>query len=70
MRRALLAAIVTAAALPALATADSPPLATISAGPPDPSSSATASFMFSANENERSSPARSIRNRFAAASRR
>jgi hypothetical protein len=52
MRRALLAAILIAAALPALATADSPPLATISAGPPDPSSSSTASFMFSANEND------------------
>jgi hypothetical protein len=52
MKRALLAAILIAAALPALATADSPPLATISAGPPDPSSSSTASFMFSANEND------------------
>jgi hypothetical protein len=52
MRRALLAAILIAAALPALAAADSPPVATISAGPPDPSSSSTASFMFSADENE------------------
>jgi hypothetical protein len=52
MRRALLAAILMAAALPALAAADSPPVATISAGPPDPSSSSTASFMFSANEND------------------
>ena len=52
MRRALLAAILIAAAVPALAAADSPPLATISAGPPDPSSSSTASFMFSANEND------------------
>ena len=52
MRRALLAGILTAAALPALAAADSPPLATIGAGPPDPSNSSTASFMFSANEND------------------
>jgi hypothetical protein len=52
MRRALLAAVLMAAALPALAAADSPPVATISAGPPDPSSSSTASFMFSANEND------------------
>jgi len=52
MRRALLAALLIAAALPALAAADSPPLATISAGPPDPSSSSTASFMFSADQND------------------
>jgi hypothetical protein len=54
MRRALLAALLAAAALPALAVADSPPppVATISAGPSDPSNSSTASFMFSANEND------------------
>jgi hypothetical protein len=52
MRRALLVALLLAAALPALAAADSPPLATISAGPPDPASSSTASFMFSADESD------------------
>jgi hypothetical protein len=52
MRRAFLAAILIAAALPALAAADSPPLATISAGPPDPSNSSTASFMFSADQTD------------------
>jgi hypothetical protein len=53
MRRTLLAALLLAAALPALAVADSaPPVATISAGPPDPSNSSTASFVFSANEND------------------
>jgi hypothetical protein len=49
MKRALLAAALVAAVLPTLAAADSPPLATISSGPPDPSSSSTASFMFSGN---------------------
>jgi hypothetical protein len=53
LRRALLIALLAIVALPALASADSaPPIATISAGPPDPSSSSTASFMFSANEND------------------
>jgi hypothetical protein len=49
LRRALLIALLAAAALPALAAADAPPLATISSGPPDPSKSSTASFMFTAN---------------------